>query len=231
MTATIAAVRGGDTNQIRAAGELGNATQGLAASAAGLDPRGLKSPLPTGEIHGRRRELPSGPGLGRRTRSAGGEMPRRAQAQAQAQAQNGAIAASETTARSRTPMGLNDKHLGGEVRNGRAVGFHHEASANGRSRLVAGTVTKPDSRGVYCASVEVKNDAGDWVAKNAPSTFFPKHWSRTQVRTAILEAYANRKDLGAGDWSGTTADGMTIRGHSDRAGVIDSAYPTLMEGQ
>lgn len=200
LTAAVAAVRGGDTGRIRAAGALGNAIQ---AAAAGIAP----------------------PGLGRRTRSAGGTMPRRAQGPDTQPATSSTTNATE--ARSRTPAGLNDKHLGGEIRNGRAVGFHHEASANGRGRLVGGTATRPDARGVYRANVEVRADDGTWVRKVALSTFFPKHWTRTEVRTAILEAYANRVDRGNGTWRGTIAGGMTIIGHSDAGGVIDSAYPEL----
>lgn len=130
-----------------------------------------------------------------------------------------------TEARSRTPAGLNDKHLGGEIRNGRAVGFHHEGSANGRSRLVAGTETKPDAAGVYRARVEVRDDNGQWITKPSPSTFFPKHWTRSQVRTAILEAFANRSDMGNGNWTGKTSGGLAVVGHSDASGVIDSVYP------
>jgi len=201
LAASAAAVRGGDTQRIRAAGALGNALQAAAAGIA------------------------IGPGLGRRTRSAGGTMPRRAQGP-DTQPATGTTTTTATEARSRTPAGLNDKHLGGEVRNGRAVGFHHEPSANGRSRLVPGTVTKPDASGVYRARVEVRDDNGQWIEKRGPSTFFPKHWTRSEVRTAILEAFANRTDRGDGNWSGKASGGLIISGHSDENGVIDSAYPS-----
>jgi len=211
------------TDEMRAAGQLGNAVGGLGGAIAGKDLRKLGEVPP--KRSGRRRPRPEGPGLGRRTRSAGGMMPRRNDRRLAA-AETTAATATET-ARSRTPAGLNDKHLGGEIRGGRAVGFHHEASANGRSRLVPGSETKPDAHGVYEARVEIRNDAGDWVAKGTPSSFFPKQWTRSEVRTAILQAYANRHDDGNGNWSGTVADGMRINGHSDQAGVIDSAYPLV----
>ena len=224
-TATLAIRGKATTEEVRAAGELGNAVENLAGVAAGFKLEKLgRSPPP--EVSGRRSPRARGPGLGRRTRSAGGAMPRRNDGRV---AQAGAATA-PVEARSRTPAGLNDKHLGGEIRNGRAIGFHHEASASGRARLVGGTATAPDARGVYRARVEVKNDDGTWVAKGTPSTFFPKDWTRTEVRTAILEAYANRSELGNGDWRGKTAQGMLVIGHSDTTGVIDSAYPE-MEGR
>jgi hypothetical protein len=108
------------------------------------------------------------------------------------------------------------------------VGFHLEAAANGSARVVPGTVSKPDRYGVYRATVEIKDPAtGQWVRKNTPSTFFPKGWTRSEVRTAILEAFANRRELGNGTWEGTLANGMTIMGHCDANGYVDSAYPVL----
>ena len=134
-------------------------------------------------------------------------------------------AGATTSARSRTPAGFNDKHLGGEIRGGRAMGVHHEPSGEGTSRTMPGTVSKPDKHGVYTARVQVRADDGTWVDKHAPSTFFPKTWTRSEVRTCILEAFANREDLGGGNWSGKTRSGITVQGHSDARGVIDSAYP------
>jgi hypothetical protein len=214
IAAGVSANRGGTTEDIRAAGELGNTIEGIAQGAAGVDPRtiGPKPSAPTPS--GRRRPRPAGPGLGRRTQNAGGAVPRRGTNEVR------------STTRSRTPTGINDKHLAGEIRNGRAVGFHLEAASNGSARVVPGTASKPDKHGVYKATVEIKDPAtGQWVTKRTESTLFPKGWTRSEVRTAILEAFANRKDLGNGNWEGKLANGMMIVGHCDANGYVDSAYP------
>lgn len=211
IAAAVAATRGGTTEEIRAAGQAGNAAEGVAQGLAGVDPRKLDKRVPPGMVGRRRR--PTGPGFGRRTRTfqAGGTA----------------------DARRRTPVAFDDKHvLNGEVKRTaggalRAVGFHHQAPGTEQNaRIVSGTQTKPDRFGVYEASVEVRDtETGQWVRKNRASTFFPQQWSRSEVRSAVLEAYANRVDRGGGEWEGRLSSGMRIIITTDTSGRITSAYP------
>jgi hypothetical protein len=135
--------------------------------------------------------------------------------------------------RARTPAGYDDRHItGGEIKysaSGRpeAQGFHLEgAHAEGKARVVKGTRTRPDARGVYKGAVEVKDPrTGQWVRKRRDSTFFPEGWDRQRVRREVMDAYANRTELGDGVWTGTSRSGMEINGFVDNAGRITSAYP------
>jgi Bacterial EndoU nuclease len=223
ITATASTLLGGTTEEIRAAGQAGNAWQNVAGAIGGVgDPRTL-GPKPAGpQISGRRREMPHGPGLGRRS-SAGRAGFARA-------------AAAGTAPVARQPTSLADKHmLNGEVTSSRGVpratGFHHQApGTEANARIVPGTQTPPNARGVYRGTVEVKDPAtGQWVRKDADSTFFPKTWTRSEVRTAILEAFANRTDRGGGVWTGRLSNGMVVTGYVDRAGRVTSAYPEMEE--
>lgn len=217
--ATIAAVSGGDTDDIRAAGAAGNALGGLAQGLAGVDVRRLGPPR-TRQTSGRAR--PRGPGLGRtriRARTAGA-----------ARAQG-----PEVSRRTTAPVAFDDKHvLNGEVKytpSGapRAVGFHHQAPGTESSaRIVPGTQSKPNAYGVYSGTVEIKDPrTGQWVRKTSESSFFPKEWSRSEVRSAVLEAYANRTSLSADgrEWMGQLRSGMRIAGFSDENGRITTAFP------
>jgi hypothetical protein len=135
--------------------------------------------------------------------------------------------------KSRTPAGYGDRHVvEGEITytaSGRpeAHGFHLEgAHADGKARVVNGTKSRPDARGAYTASVEVKDPrSGQWVRKRQESTFFPETWDRQRVRREVLEAYANRTETGAREWIGTSRSGMEIKGYHDETGRIITAYP------
>lgn len=132
-----------------------------------------------------------------------------------------------------TPAGYDDRHVvAGEIKytpSGapKAQGFHLEgAHADGKARIVKGTRTRPDARGVYKATVEVKDPrTGEWVRKRTQSTFFPESWDRQRVRREVLEAYANKTDMPDGAWTGTSRSGMKIEGFVDETGRITSAYP------
>jgi len=228
------AFRNGSVEDMRAAGTFGNAVEGIAGAVAGVDPGKLEQG-PAPGMRGRRR-TPPGPGFGRRTRVAEGRT--------RVAARTGAMAPARTTAAQsadrpdiagRTPTAINDKHiLNGEVsldQRGRpyATGFHHQASGTeGSARLVPGTEWKPNRFGVYRADVEIRDPAtGQWLRKAAFSTFFPKHWTRSEVRTSILEAFANREDFGNGRWRGQLKGGMTIEGYVDASGRVTTAYPVM----
>ncbi len=229
LAATVSTLRGGTTEDIRAAGAVGNALQNLGAFAGAGDPRTL-GPKPTDAgISGRRRPIPSGPGLGRRSQAAGTRAAVRAAATAAATAKATAAATSPV---SREVTSVADKHiLNGEVTYPRgrpvATGFHHQAPGTESSaRLVPGTQSSTNARGVYRSAVEIKDPAtGQWIRKDALSTFFPKTWTRSEVRTAILEAFANRTDLADGKWTGRLSNGMPVVGFLDESGRITSAYP------
>lgn len=133
----------------------------------------------------------------------------------------------------RTPASFRDDHiLNGEVKvkgDGRLVaqGFHHQApGTDGNARLVRGTVTRPDEFGVYEAAVEIRDPrTGRWVRKATASTFFPKEWSRSQVRSAIVEAYSRRPDPDAREWVARLPSGMHVFVAVDPSNRITTAYP------
>lgn len=113
-------------------------------------------------------------------------------------------------------------------RPGRGARRHQAPGTEANARIIPGTQTKPNRLGIYSGAVEIKDPrTGQWVRKNAESTFFPKHWTRAEVRTAILEAFANRTDLGDGRRQATLPSGMKITGFVDSTGRITSAYPEM----
>ncbi|MEW5885012.1 MAG: EndoU domain-containing protein [Armatimonadota bacterium] len=129
---------------------------------------------------------------------------------------------------------INLKHIfHGEINAaGRAVGFHHEGGIGwqGRARVVPGTRTVPNAEGVYQARVEIFDAArNQWVAKQAPSTFFPEDWSRARVLEEIQGAFGARGGRVAGRpanyWEGLSPSGLRIGGYTNPAGGIATAFP------
>lgn len=117
-----------------------------------------------------------------------------------------------------------------EVRGGRARvrGFHLEDAAVMLARGIVvdePTRTAPDSRGVYLAQVAMQG------ARRRPaySGFFPRRWTREQVRAAIAEAYAVRRPRGwvdAGNFfEGKTRGGMSVVMELDESGLVLDAFP------
>ncbi len=105
---------------------------------------------------------------------------------------------------------LNNKaveHLfhGNFNRNREPGGYHHESMMGG-GKIKPGTESPPNRFGVYTAEIEVSG-----VLKESPSTFFPKHWDRTQVMEAIHEAFNNKRHRHGNVYSGKTSEGMEIR--------------------
>lgn len=87
-------------------------------------------------------------------------------------------------------------------------------------------MTKPDKHGVYSAEVEIRDPRTDrWVKKEGFSTFFPKEWTRSEVRTAILEAYARRPDPDARAWTARLPSGMHVFVAVDESDRIITVYP------
>ncbi|PEA81938.1 EndoU domain-containing protein [Bacillus pseudomycoides] len=58
----------------------------------------------------------------------------------------------------------------------------------------------------------------------SPSSFFPKHWDRTQVLEAIHEAYNNKRRMSGKLDSSRTSTGMEIRFVLINCKII-SAFP------
>lgn len=121
---------------------------------------------------------------------------------------------------------LMDHVFRGEVkRKKNPQGFHHEGdprNAAEGTRVIEGTRTPTDSRGVYRADVMVRG----LERKNV--SFFPRTWSRAQVEKAIDEACANRKNVDGRSKNysvGTSADGMRIVIYSNKDNVPVTAYP------
>lgn len=125
-----------------------------------------------------------------------------------------------------------DHILDGEVKNkggtNVAQGYHLESGDVKTARIVDGTKSKPDARGVYTAQVQVQDANGTWITKSQPSTFFPENWTPEQAEREIREAYANSGTVDAGGaWTGKSSSGMTIKGYVDRPTRtrITTAYP------
>lgn len=116
------------------------------------------------------------------------------------------------------------------VRGGRARvrGFHLEDATvmreNGIS-IIEETRTASDSRGVYMAQIELEG------VKRRPaySGFFPKSWTREQVRSAIAEAYQVRRPRGWVDagsfYEGRTREGIKVVMELDESGRVLDAFP------
>ena len=124
---------------------------------------------------------------------------------------------------------VNMEHIfHGEInKSGKAVGFHHEGAIGhiNKARIVQITAS-PNSRGIYRAKVEIFNSkTNTWVAKNAPSTFFPKAWSKLRVVNEVKEAYCNGTVSPNGKFSGISNSGVKIEGWVTPTGNINTAYP------
>ncbi len=75
--------------------------------------------------------------------------------------------------------------------------------------------------GAYEANVMIEG-----VKKNAKSSFFPRHWTTSQVEAAIDEAYQGRAPAPRpGRFRGKVAHGMVIEMDVDSKGQIQTAYP------
>lgn len=117
-----------------------------------------------------------------------------------------------------------------KVRGGRerVRGFHLEDATVMREngiRLLEETRTAADSRGVYMAQIELEG------VKRRPAYggFFPKSWTREQVRSAIAEAYTVKKPRGWVDaghfYEGRTREGIRIVMELGAGGRVLDAFP------
>jgi hypothetical protein len=94
---------------------------------------------------------------------------------------------------------------------GQATGVHHKDALGTKVKLV-GTRTEL-GKGFYRSSIEIKNSSDDWVAKGAPSTFFPDGWSKKQVKEQITRACNNPTKTFQGSRWTSVIDGLTYKGY------------------
>ncbi len=104
-------------------------------------------------------------------------------------------------------------------------GFHLEEAATMAKRCILmdeKTRTSPDSRGVYRARFT-------YWGKRRTGTFFPAGWTKTQVCSAIAEAYENRERFATGEagsfYTGKTREGIGIILQLDDDDLVLDAIP------
>lgn len=93
---------------------------------------------------------------------------------------------------------------------GKAVGFHHEPSGEGVSRVSSYT-KPPDANGVYEGTVQVQNAAGQWIDKSQPSTFFPQSWSEARLSFELAEAFKQRPSGAPTGFFATMPSGVKVQ--------------------
>lgn len=108
---------------------------------------------------------------------------------------------------------------------GQAVGYHYEAIDGSAGKIISGSRSVPNMKGVYKANVKI-----DGITKLKGSTFFPKTMSPQQVVNAINEVFNNGYKFtnNAGKVYrivGSTFDGLDITIFIDDLGKIMSAFP------
>jgi hypothetical protein len=111
-----------------------------------------------------------------------------------------------------------------------AVGFHYRGSTyhQGYARVIEITKSR-NSQGIFEATVEIYNpNTGQWVPKQAPSTFFPDSWTAEQVLMEIRGAFINKTPVGTYGWRGFSPSGLSIQGFIDDFGNISTAWPLYL---
>ena len=113
----------------------------------------------------------------------------------------------------------------GNVRRGKAGGYHYECIKDTAGNIVNGTEVLINDLGVYKAQVEVngipKSGNGGY------STFFPKEMSPQDVIDSINEAYNNKVFVvgSKNSYIGTSNNGLEIEMYINNNGKIISAFP------
>ena len=113
----------------------------------------------------------------------------------------------------------------GNVRRGKAGGYHYECIKDTAGNIVNGTEVSINDLGVYKAQVEVngipKSGNGGY------STFFPKEMSPQDVIDSINEAYNNKVFVvgSKNSYIGTSNNGLEIEMYINKNGKIISAFP------
>ena len=113
----------------------------------------------------------------------------------------------------------------GNVRSGKAGGYHYECIKDTAGNIVNGTEVLINDLGVYKAQVEVngipKSGNGGY------STFFSKEMSPQDVIDSINEAYNNKVFVvgSKNSYIGTSNNGLEIEMYINNNGKIISAFP------
>ncbi len=116
------------------------------------------------------------------------------------------------------------KHIfEGDLRGGRAGGYHYEGMPDTPGSTIPGTETPPNAAGVYQAQVSVNGVPK--VTNGGYSTFFPEWMSPQGVIDAINEAYAGRTFVTGNTYNGPTSAGFNITMYLNRMNRIISAFP------
>jgi len=136
-----------------------------------------------------------------------------------------------TTTTNTAPLGPNaEQHIfEGDVKSGKAGGYHWEGDPNAPGQVVPGTSTPPDARGVYEAQVTVNGVPK--IANGGYSSFFPSWMTRQDVLDAINEGYNNRLFMQGNEYAGETSTGIVVGMYINVAtGGIISAFPWYEPG-
>ena len=110
-----------------------------------------------------------------------------------------------------------------------ATGYHTEVIRNAEGRIIPGTKSELNEKGVYQGRVTVNGIRKRTMG--GMSTFFPEHWSPQHIVNAINEAYANKrlKTNTLNMHEGSSSEGVRIRMRVNANGKIVNVYPLMEE--
>lgn len=110
-----------------------------------------------------------------------------------------------------------------------ATGYHTEVIRNAEGRIIPGTKSELNEKGVYQGRVTVNGIRQRTMG--GMSTFFPEHWSPQHIVNAINEAYANKrlKTNTLNMYEGSSSEGVRIRMRVNANGKIVNVYPLMEE--
>ena len=110
-----------------------------------------------------------------------------------------------------------------------ATGYHTEVIRNAEGRIIPGTKSELNEKGVYQGRVTVNGIRKRTMG--GMSTFFPEHWSPQHIVNAINEAYANKrlKTNTLNMYEGSSSEGVRIRMRVNANGKIVNVYPLMEE--
>ena len=110
-----------------------------------------------------------------------------------------------------------------------ATGYHTEVIRNAEGRIIPGTKSELNEKGVYQGRVTVNGIRKRIMG--GMSTFFPEHWSPQHIVNAINEAYANKrlKTNTLNMYEGSSSEGVRIRMRVNANGKIVNVYPLMEE--
>nr|WP_296231075.1 EndoU domain-containing protein [Pseudomonas sp. UBA4617] len=110
--------------------------------------------------------------------------------------------------------------------NGNVVGGH--STVTGDVRVIPGTESAPNAKGVYSAKIEVADPSnpGSFLPKTnngGVSTMFPKSWSSDRIKVEVDVAFKN-KTITGNKWTGTTPSGVKVEGYLNPKTTVIRSY-------